>query len=178
MLLALPPLLAVGTAVFAWSVTRAIRYNRLQCGAAVLIAILLLFSVWLLESFFLERRLEKPFADVFRLDVLSWIPLIILPISAPYFSRKVATVFLPAGSSSTRVLFLAFWLLGLAVAGSLILKLLLFWKHSQLCLKYIERYSYRVMLALTAFYFIAFTALAFLAYYWFNGLFRRSGGIQ
>ena len=125
-LLGLPPLFAAGTGLFAWTVLGALGRHGQARTLAVVAVVTAVWLVWLAESYLLARATARPRQRVAELIALSWAPLIILPVSAPYFDHRVASLFLGAHPPAARVLELAAWLLGLAVAGSVLGKLLIF----------------------------------------------------
>ncbi len=168
--LALVAIFAAGTGLFVWSVLGALGHHGAGRALAAPAAAAMLL-VWLLETLLLARLLERPRREVSGRVALSWLPLVILPISAPYFGQQVISLFIK-GHTSNHVLALAAWLLGLALAGSVLLKLLFFWKRTASVVAYIERRALRLLLAAAGLYFVAFTSLAFLSYHWYNSFYH------
>ncbi len=175
-LLALAPLFAAGAALFVWSVAGALNHHGPVRALLAVAAGAGLLCVWLLESGILSRALRRPYAGTAGQVALSWIPLAVLPLSAPYFSHRVVSMFLQNHFTTTRVLALALWLLALAVAGSIVLKLLMFWKRSGAVIDFLDRHAMRILVAGAALYFIVFTSLDFLAFHWFAGAYHSDLG--
>ncbi len=171
-LLGLPPLFAAGTGLFAWTVLGALGHHGQGRTLAVLAVVVAVWLVWLAESYLLAQATARPRQRVAELIALSWAPLIILPVSAPYFDHRVASLFLGAHPPAARVLELAAWLLGLAVAGSVLVKLLIFWPRAVVAVDYVERHAMRLLLTAAGLYFVVFTALAFLSYHWYNSFYH------
>ncbi len=166
-LLALPVLFAAGTSIFFWSVAGALKHYGVSRGLLAAAAGIALLGAWALETGLLAEALKRPFLEISNRVALSWLPLVILPISAPYFSHWVSSLFLK-GNSSVHVLALTAWLLGLALAGSVLLKLLFFWGRAKALVDFIERRALMLLLAAAGLYFVVFTFLVFLSYHWYN----------
>ncbi|MHB1325399.1 MAG: DUF2079 domain-containing protein [Thermoleophilia bacterium] len=165
----LPPVLSLGFGYFAWAVAGALQKETTTRAMLALLAAVGLMAVWVAETDLLARLLTRPRSEIARKIALSWAPLFLLPLSAPYFTHRVASSFLKDNPSAGRVLALAVCLLALTVTGSVVLKILLFWHRSDKFLIWLERRAVRFLWAGVAIYFLVFVALAFLAYARFKG---------
>lgn len=168
----LPLIVAAGAALFAWSVAGALGRHGLTQVLAAAGAGGFLLVAWPAESLVLSKLLERPLGEVSDRIAISWLPLFILPISAPYFNGSVASLFLAGGASAKRVAALALWLLALSLAGSVSLKLILFRDHPGTVLRAIERRAGLLVWLLAGGYFAVFTALSWLAFHWFLGYYH------
>jgi len=166
---ALAPVLALGGGYFVWSVAGALDKGPVARAGLAIAAVAALAVIWVIESSLLSRLLKLPFTVTAVRISLSWITLVLLPLSAPYFSHRVASSFFQGDPSSARVLALAVWLVGLAVAGSVVLKILLFRRRDGIPLAWLERHAVRVLWAGITVYFVVFVSLAFIAYARFRG---------
>lgn len=165
----LPPVLSLGFGYFVWAVAGALQKETMTRAMLALLAVVCLMAVWVAETDLLARLLTRPRSEIARKIALSWAPLFLLPLSAPYFTHRVASSFLKDSPSAGRVLALAVFLLALTVTGSVVLKILLFWHRSDKFLIWLERHAVRFLWAGVAVYFLVFVALAFLAYARFKG---------
>ncbi|GBE57870.1 hypothetical protein BMS3Abin01_00796 [bacterium BMS3Abin01] len=160
----LPPALSAGCGVFAWALTGALGWAPGARLAAVLAAALGLMAVWLAESGIVSRLTGLPLQDASCKVAVSLVPFIVFPLSSPYLSHRVFSSFLKGNPSPTRLAALCLWLLGLSVAGSICIKLLLFWRRSDRVTAALEKNSVRILWGGTALYFVVFAGLALLAY--------------
>lgn len=165
----LPPVLSLGFGYFAWAVAGALQKETTTRAMLALLAAVGLIAVWVAETDLLARLLIRPRSEIARKIALCWAPLSLLPLSAPYFTHRVASSFLKDNPSAGRVLALAFFLLALTVTSSVVLKILLFWHRSDKFLIWLERHAVKFLWAGVAVYFLVFVALAFLAYARFKG---------
>lgn len=156
--------LALGTAYFAWAAAGALGLGQPVAALAALAGGSGLIVLWQLEARLLSRRLQLPVKETAAKIPLSWLPLAVLPFSAPYFSRRVFSPFLAGEPSARRVLTLALCLLLLAAAASVFLKLVLFKRQPGRFLAFLERHAGRILWGGAVIYFAVFVSLAFLAY--------------
>ncbi len=163
------PVVIAGCGYFAWAMAGALHKGTAARAALALLAMLLLAAVWAVESRWLSRKFELPLAGAAGTVALSWAPLLILPLSAPYFSRRVFSSFLNGDPSAGRVLALAAALTLLAFTGSVILKVILFSKRPTPPFAWLERHAVKVLWSGVAIYFVVFVALVFVAYARFKG---------
>ncbi len=169
---ALAALYAAGAGLFAWSVLGALGHQGALRAVAAAAVTAVMMLIWLIESLLLARLPGRPFGQASARIAISWLPLAILPLAAPYFDHRVVSPFLNDHPSGARVLLLAAWLLGLALAGSALIKLQLFWKRAQAAVDFIEGHALRLLLAAAGLYFLVFTALVFLSYHWYNSFYH------
>jgi len=161
--------IALGVAWFGWAVTGALHEGLLVRTAAALAAALFMGALLMIESQWLSRRLEVPVMDTAARIVVSWAPLALLPLSAPYFTHQVASSFLRGDPSAGRVLLLATAMILLAAAGSVALKVLLFGDRAAGPFAWLERNAVRLLWAGVLVYFVVFVSLAFAAYFRYKG---------
>lgn len=166
---ALPPAFALGAGYFAWAVTGALHEGTAARGLLALAMVAGLMALWMAEACVFARLFKLPLNITARKISLSWMPLALLPLSAPWFSHRVASSFLKDNPSAGRILALAAWMVCAAAAGSVLLKVLLFWRRADTLLAWLERRAVYILWAGVAVYFIVFVSLAFLAYARFKG---------
>lgn len=162
-LLVLPPAFAAGAAYLAWAVAGALQKGTLVQVTLSLGVAFALVVIWVAESGLLSRLLKLSFVEAAVKIALSWTPLVIFPFSAPYFNHWVFSSFLKNDPSSTRILLVVLWLVGLAVVGSVVIKVILF-NGGGGVLAALERQSVKILWTGVALYFLVFVSLAFLAY--------------
>lgn len=134
-----------------------------------LLAAVGLIVVWIAETGLLARLLSRSGSEIAGRIALSWAPLFLLPLSAPYFTHRVNSSFFNDNPSIQRIVALAAFLLVLTVTGSIVLKMLLLWHRSDRFLIWVERRAVRILWAGVTVYFLVFVALVFLAYARFKG---------
>lgn len=155
---------AAGCAWFAWEVAGALLWGTaLRLGAAFLFMAALI-AIWPLEARIFSRLLKLDYAEAAGKIASSWHALIVLPFSALYFNGLIRTAFLKQDPSAARVAALALFITGVAVAGSICLKVLLLWRHSGAMLAALEERAEKIIWGTAAVYFLVFAALAFVAY--------------
>ncbi len=158
------PLLAAGCGLFAWSLSGALGWNDRQRFVLALAGAAAFLLLWVLESAVVARLKKLCFREAGRKTIVTQVPFIILPLSAPYFTHRVFSSFFAGGPSGPRIAAVTLMLLFLVAAGGICLKAVTLWGRGGELLAAIERRSVPILWAGVAVYFIAFTAMAFLAY--------------
>lgn len=168
-MVSLVALLGLGLTWFFWAFSSALDAGWPLRAVSAIGAAASLPVLWHFESRLLARRFRLNLVDAAGKIAVSWLPLAVLPLSAPYFDHRVYSSFLSGSPSFARIIALALWLLGLAFAASVTLKILLFWPRGQALLAAIDRGAPKLLWAGVVVYLLVFFVLVFLAYSWYKG---------